>query len=68
MNWGLLRGVSYSIIAILIHPMKLLEQLLGRAPEQIEIAGHIADSISAQQQLQRIAREDGDVELLLQST
>ena len=33
-----------------------------------EIGGHIADCIAAQEQFQRIARQGGDLELLMQAT
>ena len=40
---------------------------LGKEPSLSDIATHVADSISAQEQLQRVAREQGDLILLTQS-
>lgn len=50
------------------HKMTNLSEILGHNPSESEIAGHFADSISAQEQLQRIARQEGDLNLLQQAT
>lgn len=47
--------------------MGLIETLtsaLGRNPTESDLATHFADSISAQNQLQRISRQEGDVGML----
>ena len=50
-----------------MHSIESLEALFGHKLTKDQLAGHVADSISAQEQLQRTARQEGDVDLLEQS-
>ena len=48
--------------------MKKLEKVLGRELTQRDIAGHIADCISAQEQIARIALIEGDMKMKNEAT
>ncbi len=48
--------------------LESLRQVLVGEPKESDIAGHFADRISAMEQQQRIAREEGNLELLTDAT
>lgn len=47
---------------------EVLQHMVGGEPTTADIARHVADRISAMEQQQRIARQDGDLELLEAAT
>lgn len=47
-----------------MNSIEALKNVLKRQPTKLEIAGHIADLISAQQRIQTIARQNGDTDLI----
>ena len=51
-----------------MHFLESLTNTLGRTPTASDVAQDVADRISAMEQLRRIAREDGDIQLLDDAT
>jgi len=51
-----------------MHFLESLANTLGRTPTTFDVAQDVADRISAMEQLRRIAREDGDIQLLDDAT